>query len=96
MNFLAERHAHRYGFAVLDSHKVWLANNELRRTNRNEKIVCGDGLHGRGDYNVGTDSAPRWAQEYCKKLFAEAAIAVHHMMQVVAEPKVVTSSSESR
>lgn len=96
MNFLAERHAHRYGFAVLDSHKVWLADNELRRANGIEKIVCGDGLHGRGDFNVGTESAPRWAQDYCEKLFAEAAIAVHHMMQVVAEPKVVMSSAESR
>lgn len=96
MNFLAERHAHRYGFAVLDSHKVWLSDNELRRANLKELIACGDGLHGRGDYNVGTDLAPQWRQEYCEKLFAEAALTVHHMMQVLAEPQATESSSEFR
>ncbi len=71
MNLLAERHARQYGFSILDSHKVWLADDELRRANAEEQVFCGDGLHGRSP-----------AQEYCDKTFAEAALAVHHFMQL--------------
>lgn len=85
MNWLAERHARRRGFAVLDSHQLWAADTELRRANgpsASHKAFCGDGLHGRHDRNMGTEEGPRWRTVYCDKLYAEAALAVHHFMQL--------------
>ena len=84
MNFLAEMQARRYGFAVLDSQQMWAADTELRRANGLplEQIFCGDGLHGRGDRNIGTKAQPRWQSFNCDKLYAEAAIAVQHFTQL--------------
>lgn len=85
MNKLAERQARQHGFAVLDSHQVWAADTELRRANGVplETVFCGDGLHGRGDRNVGTKEEPRWQTAYCDKLYAEAVIAVQHFAELV-------------
>lgn len=88
MNWMAEGHARRRGFAVLDSHQIWTADTELRRANGPRlpnQAYCGDGMHGRADRNVGTEEAPRWTTLYCDKVYAEAAIAVHHFMQLASE-----------
>jgi hypothetical protein len=85
MNVLAEKQARRHGFAVLDSHQIWAADTELRRAIAvvpPESIFCGDGLHGRGDRNVGTEKEPRWQTVYCDKLYAEAVIAVQHFAKM--------------
>jgi hypothetical protein len=84
MNMLAEKHARAHGVAVLDSQQIWGADTELRRVNGlpMDKIFCGDGLHGRGDRNIGTEAAPRWQSFNCDKLYTEAAIAVQHFTQL--------------
>lgn len=88
MNWIAERHARSRGFAVLDSHQIWAADTDLRRANGPplpDQVFCGDGLHGRNNQNVGTKEKERWTTFYCDKLYAEAAVAVHHFMQLVLE-----------
>ena len=88
MNWIAERHARSRGFGILDSHQMWAADTDLRRANGSpmpDQVYCGDGLHGRGGRNVGTKEKERWITFYCDKLYAEAAVAVHHFMQLALE-----------
>lgn len=87
---MGEQHARSRGFAVLDSHQIWAADTELRRANGGHlpsQIWCGDGIHGRYDRNVGTEGKPKCLTVYCDKLYAEAAMAVHHFMQLALEER---------
>lgn len=46
----------RYGFALLDSQRIWLADDYIRKGN-GYREVCGDGIHGRSCDKTYIDAA---------------------------------------
>lgn len=73
------------GFGLLDPHQIWAADTELRRATgiSPDSAFCGDGIHGRGDRNMGTEEEPRGERVCCDKLYVEAVIAMQHLVELV-------------